>query len=224
MIDQKFSYSKERKALRTTQYRMSSSEDAFSFHRIEEAMARLNATISSYKNEKNAKMNGHHRSESDDLPYAPRSTLFSREWDLSTDEHYPHITNPELRKRLNALYELCSFLPEHPYNIDLYLRIAKAYVEVGYPDLAVGSAYKALLLIDAINNEDEFCDEAIESLALSISKESLEYRHQNILENAEILAHLYPEFMLRNKEQLVDVDVSDIEVLVWTKGLFSFQV
>ncbi|KAI4746599.1 hypothetical protein E4T50_03056 [Aureobasidium sp. EXF-12298] len=203
---------------------MSSSEDAFSFHRIEEAMARLNATISSYKNEKNAKMNGHHRSESDDLPYAPRSTLFSREWDLSTDEHYPHITNPELRKRLNALHELCSFLPEHPYNIDLYLRIAKAYVEVGYPDLAVGSAYKALLLIDAINNEDEFCDEAIESLALSISKESLEYRHQNILENAEILAHLYPEFMLRNKDELVDVDVSDVEVLVWTKGLFSFQV
>ena len=175
-------------------------------------MARLNATISSYKNEKNGKMNGHHRSESDDHPYAPRSTLFSREWDLSTGEHYPSITNAELRKRLNALHELCSFLPEHPYNIDLYLRIAKAYVEVGYPDLAIGSAYKALLLIDAINNEDEFCDEAIE------------YRHQNILENAEILAHLYPEFMLRNKDQLVDVDVSDIEVLVWTKGLFSFQV
>lgn len=204
--------------------KMSSSEDAFSFHRIEEAMARLNATISSYKNEKNAKMNGHHRSESDDLPYAPRSELFSRGWDLTTDDHFPTITNTELRKRLNALHELCSFLPEHPYNIDLYLRIAKAYVEVGYPDLAIGSAYKALLLIDAINNEDEFCDEAIESLALSISKESLEYRHQNILENAEILAHLYPEFMLRNKDQLVDVDVSDIEVLVWTKGLFSFQV
>ena len=93
-------------------------------------MARLNATISSYKNEKNGRMNGHHRSESDDVPYAPRSELFSRGWDLSADDYYPTIANVELRKRLNALHELCRFLPEHPYNIALYLRIAKAYVEV----------------------------------------------------------------------------------------------
>ena len=46
-------------------------------------------------------------------------------------------------------------LSEHPYSFITYLRRANWYDNLGYPDLAIGDEYRALLLIDATLDESE---------------------------------------------------------------------
>lgn len=41
--------------------------------------------------------------------------------------------------------------------------MAKAYRSLGYPDLVIGDAYKALLLVDEVVEEGEYHDEALEA-------------------------------------------------------------
>ena len=41
--------------------------------------------------------------------------------------------------------------------------MARAYRNLGYPDLAIGDAYKALLLVDEVAEEGEYHDEALEA-------------------------------------------------------------
>lgn len=48
-----------------------------------------------------------------------------------------------------------------PYSILSRLSVALAYKHLGYPDLAIGDAYKALLLVDEVSEEGEFHDEAL---------------------------------------------------------------
>ena len=43
------------------------------------------------------------------------------------------------------------------------LNLAKAYRSLGYPDLAIGDAYKALLLVDEVAEKGEYHDEALEA-------------------------------------------------------------
>lgn len=69
--------------------------------------------------------------------------------------------NPVLRDRLAKLAELQGCLETQPYSIILRLKLATAYKNLGYPDLAVGDAYKALLLVDEVSEEGEFHEEAL---------------------------------------------------------------
>lgn len=51
-----------------------------------------------------------------------------------------------------------------PYSIRLRLRLSQAYQKSGYPDLATGEAYVALLLVDeCLGVTGEFEDEAFEA-------------------------------------------------------------
>jgi hypothetical protein len=55
-------------------------------------------------------------------------------------------------------------IQENPYSILLRLDIARHYGTLGYPDLAAGEAYMALLLIDEICEESgEYHEEAVEA-------------------------------------------------------------
>jgi hypothetical protein len=69
-------------------------------------------------------------------------------------------TRQRLTEKLITLREATS---HRPYSITHRLNIAQAYKELGYPDLAAGDAYKALLLIDEVLEEGEFHDEAQEA-------------------------------------------------------------
>jgi hypothetical protein len=86
------------------------------------------------------------------------------------------------RKRLIAqVVALQEATPERPYSISHRLELAKAYKSLGYPDLAAGDAYKALLLIDEVLEEGEYHEDALEAAkddftsgnlaAISISEE-----------------------------------------------------
>jgi hypothetical protein len=69
-----------------------------------------------------------------------------------------------MRKKLtDDLVALQEATPEQPYSILHRLKLAKAYKRLGYPDLAAGDAYKALLLIDEVLEEGEYHEEAFEA-------------------------------------------------------------
>ncbi|KAI3337268.1 Wd tetratricopeptide repeat domain-containing protein [Xylariaceae sp. AK1471] len=54
----------------------------------------------------------------------------------------------------------------NPYDIILYLKRALVYSDLGYPDLASGDAYRALLLTDEVRNDGfEYHEVAFETLA-----------------------------------------------------------
>ncbi|KAF3045444.1 hypothetical protein E8E12_004712 [Didymella heteroderae] len=63
----------------------------------------------------------------------------------------------------NDLIALQQQTQEKPYSIVHRLKLAKAYRDLGYPDLAIGDAYKALLLVDEVAEEGEYHEEALEA-------------------------------------------------------------
>lgn len=222
--------------------------------RIEEAMSRLNASISSFsKNppgpaqaqEKSGEA-AHHvggaasdsetgsETDSDSIDveqlkkrlWSTGKPLFDRGWDLNTKEHFPNITNLDLRRSLNALHQLRSFLPEHPYSIQLYTKLSFAYITAGYPDLAIGAAYKALLLIDVINNEDEeYYEQAMTSLAQSISKEPLPRRCGILEKHPDLQRYMFhPDYAERDDENFAVFPVNGEEVLVWANEKYAHDV
>jgi hypothetical protein len=62
---------------------------------------------------------------------------------------------------------------EEPYSIIHRLKLAKAYKALGYPDLAAGDAYKALILVDELLDEGEYYDETLEAAKTDFISERL---------------------------------------------------
>ncbi|KAF4554162.1 Hypothetical protein D9617_5g070390 [Elsinoe fawcettii] len=84
---------------------------------------------------------------------------------------YENIANPELKRLLLRHREIHQWLDRLPYSPQLYVEVSNIYVRLGYPDLAVGAAYKALLLTDAIEDDtDEYHEEALADTATSFSQ------------------------------------------------------
>ncbi|KAH7126982.1 hypothetical protein B0J11DRAFT_604914 [Dendryphion nanum] len=84
-------------------------------------------------------------------------------------------TTGDFRSRIAHLVELQNRLTEEPYSISLRLELAGSYKELGYPDLAAGDSYKALLLIDELDQEGEYHDEVLEAAtanAASVSQQT----------------------------------------------------
>lgn len=69
---------------------------------------------------------------------------------------------------LSILHErqlLTSQLSNSPYDCGCYLKRALCHELLGFPDLAVGDAYRALLLTDEVQDESgEYHDQAIEAI------------------------------------------------------------
>ncbi|PHH83010.1 hypothetical protein CDD83_3086 [Cordyceps sp. RAO-2017] len=66
---------------------------------------------------------------------------------------------------LDRREQLTEGLASLPYDLILYLERAVVYSDLGYPDLAAGDAYRALLLADEVANEGfEYHEQALESL------------------------------------------------------------
>lgn len=60
---------------------------------------------------------------------------------------------------------LTAALQSEPYDLITYLQRAQVYSDLGYPDLAVGDYYRALLLCDECANESfEYHEQALEAL------------------------------------------------------------
>jgi hypothetical protein len=67
------------------------------------------------------------------------------------------------KNTIDNLMVLQAATPKSAYSILHRIDLAKAYKSLGYPDLAAGDAYKALLLIDELIEEGEYYEEALEA-------------------------------------------------------------
>lgn len=76
-----------------------------------------------------------------------------------------------VERLLEQRSQLTDQLLENPYDLIIYLSRAVVYADLGYPDLAAGDAYKALLLTDEVSDESfEYHEQTTEAL--------LRYRHE----------------------------------------------
>lgn len=80
---------------------------------------------------------------------------------MDTDES----SDDETMELLERRRRLTVALSETPYNLILYIERAVVHADLGYPDLASGDAYRALLLTDEVRDESfEYHRQALESL------------------------------------------------------------
>ncbi|KAI0002814.1 hypothetical protein F4779DRAFT_113361 [Xylariaceae sp. FL0662B] len=78
-----------------------------------------------------------------------------------SDEEIDTRIESLLRQRQALTDELLS----SPYDLVIYIKRALVYADLGYPDLAAGDAYRALLLTDEVCNENfEYHAQALDSL------------------------------------------------------------
>jgi len=126
-----------------------------------------------------------------------------------------------LQDRLQHLKHISTLLSENPYSIDLYIQLSQAYEETGYPELAAGAVYKALLLIDAILDEDEYCEEASEAVSEAIKLESYEVRCEVVKQHPQLITKLQ-QVNFGNESSLPKPD--DEEVLVWVRERYAVRV
>ena len=83
----------------------------------------------------------------------------------STADRNQSETPSSTRALLAQRNSILDTLDRHPHSLLTYIDLAHCYTRLQYPDLAVGAAYYALLLSDAIADEsDEFHDHAVSTL------------------------------------------------------------
>lgn len=105
-----------------------------------------------------------------------------------------------------------SGLDEYQYCLPLYILLAQKFLCLGYPDLAAGESYKALLLADAIQDgSDEVHDQAFEALHNLVLQHPVVERIQ-LLKN-EIIDGLENSI---HESQEADEGI-DVEVGVWLR-------
>jgi len=85
--------------------------------------------------------------------------------------------------RTNYSQDFVSAVLQSPYSISTRLALTNHYIDLGYPDLAAGEAYLALLLIDEYEDESgEWNDDVVHALELDVG---LKMKH-DILKELEL--------------------------------------
>ncbi|KUI64759.1 hypothetical protein VM1G_00737 [Cytospora mali] len=85
--------------------------------------------------------------------------------DENTNSYTTEETDADYQDLLDRREQLTDWLAESPYDLIRHLQRAVVYSNLGYPDLAAGDAYRALLLTDEVRNEGfEFHEQAVASL------------------------------------------------------------
>ena len=131
------------------------------------------------------------------------------------------MSNSEiLGLRLRELEALRNLLPNNPYCIDLRIKLARSYQLLGYPDLAAGESYKALLLIDEVVDEaGEYHENALEAARGLIKHFSGHERTERAVDHSEISERL--QSSKDDHTSLIDVEVEDDEAALWAKTCWS---
>ena len=105
-----------------------------------------------------------------------RSSTISRASFILDHVSFKHVpfamdSSSDLEDETPVLLEKRQTLTENleasPYDLITYLERASLHSELGYPDLAAGDSYRALLLLDEVRDESfEYHEEALEALKL----------------------------------------------------------
>lgn len=113
---------------------------------------------------------------------------------------------------ITSIREIFRLLEENPYCIPLYVLLGLQYLLAGYPDLASGAAYKALLLADAVRDvADEYHEQACEALRRVIQQ-------QPLVERISLLkGELHADMSIRQGRMSEPDEETDVEVDVWLR-------
>ena len=131
------------------------------------------------------------------------------------------MSNSEiLGLRLHELEVLQSLLPTNPYCIDLRIKLARSYQLLGYPDLAAGESYKALLLTDEVVDEaGEYHENALEAAKELIKHFPGRERAERAVDYLEIGERLQSS---KDDHTLsIDVEVEEDEAAIWAETCWS---
>jgi len=137
--------------------------------------------------------------------------------------YFSETQNPSvniLHARLAELRGLQNALPIHPYSVVLRLKLANSYRILGYPDLAVGDAYKALLLIDEVVEELEYHDLAFKAAKgdIALIQQKLDSPGRNLrVDDSDHDSCCCSDIVECNQDRAVQ----DEEVVVWAKSCWS---
>lgn len=83
------------------------------------------------------------------------------------DSSQSHEGDSRIEFLLEKRQSLTDQLLESPYDLVTYLSRAAVYADLGYPDLAAGDAYRALLLTDEIRDDSfEYHEQAVAALQI----------------------------------------------------------
>ncbi|EXM36356.1 SET domain [Fusarium oxysporum f. sp. vasinfectum] len=124
----------------------------------------------------------------------------------------PTARNEQLLDRRSQLTEGLSSLP---YDLILYLNRAAIHSNLGYPDLAAGDAYRALLLADEVLNEGfEYHEQALESLQMHTA-----------VPLPDVLAHgNLPQDELQSPETDLEVEDEAVKRLATLAQVRAYQI
>ncbi|OCL04336.1 hypothetical protein AOQ84DRAFT_120174 [Glonium stellatum] len=161
-------------------------------------------------------------------PYSSNAELASTETTHSTCERNP-LSNNNLscaqahktvgRERCIGSEVLRDLLLENPYCIDLRIKLARSYQLLGYPDLAAGESYKALLLIDEVVDEaGEYHESALEAAKKLIGCLPVQQRIERAVEQPEIAERLQ---LSEDHHSSIDIEVEDDEAAAWARTYWS---
>jgi len=109
---------------------------------------------------------------------------------------------------------LTSALEEDPYNASLYITRSDVYSRLQFPDLAACDAYKVLLLVDELDDEDsEFHEEAFSSARTHIARLPLTVRQHHAASNEALVTLL--------RESHTSELVEEQETQLWAREVFA---
>lgn len=90
--------------------------------------------------------------------------------------HFDAVSHGEA---LASAQQTRQIIQKYPYGIPLHVFLAQQYSYLAYPDLAAGASYKALLLVDASQDEDdEYHDQALDTFNVLMSDLASEEERQ----------------------------------------------
>ncbi|KAF2172105.1 hypothetical protein M409DRAFT_62914 [Zasmidium cellare ATCC 36951] len=188
-----------------------------SIESVDNALNRLNQTLASYRllSQQNAKAKAEEEARKQQIEQAKQHAPPPPR-DLPVPATAPsaqaQAQDPQAtaRARVGRVQEANARLRQDPYNLPLHLVLSRIYLVMGYPDLAAGTAYKALILSDALDDEaEEYHDEAAESLKATIQQQPLEERIQIIRRAMDA--------ELQNQTPSELDPALDVEITLWMK-------
>ncbi|KAF2765686.1 hypothetical protein EJ03DRAFT_199876 [Teratosphaeria nubilosa] len=111
-------------------------------------------------------------------PPPARGSLWDQALRMRSDTGINQVTHAQIPSCIQLINEIHALWSgehdKYQYCIPVYILLAQTFLQIGYPDLAAGELYKALLLTDAVRDtSDEIHEPAFSSLREVVSRQPL---------------------------------------------------
>ncbi|CAK7563243.1 MAG: hypothetical protein SEPTF4163_001106 [Sporothrix epigloea] len=126
--------------------------------------------------------------------------------------------------------KLTDALNEEPYDLILYLRRAAVYADLAYPDLAVGDAYRALLLTDELSDESfEYHEQTYEAMRVYVAASAAQDGDlpdvlQGVASSTPVSQLVQSSDASSDEPGLLDDETATCKKLAWMATIRCYQI